>query len=301
MLYGNGRMDETARRAATADLYALPGHLLWRAAARVSRRIDRALPGSVDVHSYATLVALADQEPQSQAGLAQLTGVSRTTLSSVASTLLTEDLVERVRNPEDRRSYSLTRTPAGRSAVRRWGPPLARLEKQLTAPLSPADAERLRGLLHRVAAEDLDERTPHQLLASTGFLLTKAHQHTHREFAASLAPLAIEPRDFGTLRALRSVGPMTQGELAALLDVSPATVVHLVDHLGKRGLVSRERDEADRRAYRLHLSPAAERVVEAGSARSATLLQDRIGGPGSADREDLVRLLKHLLEDGGPA
>jgi DNA-binding MarR family transcriptional regulator len=294
-------MDETARQAAMTDLYALPGHLLWRAAARVSREVDRVLPGSVDVHSYATLVALADHEPQSQASLAQMTGVSRTTLTSVANTLIAEDLAVRRRNPQDRRSYSLTRTPAGRSAVRRWAPHVVRLEEQLTASFADADAVRLRELLLRVAADDLDERTPRTLLASTGFLVTKAHQHTHREFAAALAPHGIEPRDFGTLRALRSVGPITQGDLAALLDVSPATVVTLVDHLGMRGLVSRERDEVDRRAYRLHLSPEAERVVDAGSVCSSTLLQDRIGTPGSTDREDLVRLLRHLLEDATSA
>jgi DNA-binding MarR family transcriptional regulator len=288
-------MDETARQAAIADLYALPGHLLWRAAARVSREVDHVLPGSLDLHAYAALVALADVEPQSQASLAQLTGVSRTTSSSVTATLLAEDLVERVRNPADRRSYSLSRTPAGRSAVRRWAPHVARLEQRLTASFTGAEATRLRALLSQVAAGDLDRRTPAGLLASSGFLVSKAHQHTHREFAAALAPLGLEPRDFGTLRSLRSAGPVTQGDLAALLDVSPPTVVAIVDRLVGRGLVSRERDPADRRAYRLHLSAEAERVVEACAGSSATLLQDRIGPPGSRDRDDLVRLLQHLL------
>jgi DNA-binding MarR family transcriptional regulator len=70
-----------------------------------------------------------------------------------------------------------------------------------------------------------------------------------------------------------------------------------VDHLVGRGLGARERDAADRRAYRLHLSAEAERVVEACAESSATLLQDRIGGPGSPDREDLVRLLQGLLRE----
>ena len=106
-------MDETTRRAALSDLYALPGHLLWRAAARVAVELDRILPGAIDVHAYAALLALADREPQSQRSLARLIGVSGTTLTSVAHTLQKDGLVERVRNPEDRRSYSLTRTAAG--------------------------------------------------------------------------------------------------------------------------------------------------------------------------------------------
>ena len=56
-------MDETARRAAVADLYAQPGHLLWRAAAKVNRLVDEILPGRADIHAYAALLGLADEEP----------------------------------------------------------------------------------------------------------------------------------------------------------------------------------------------------------------------------------------------
>ena len=87
-------MDETTRRAALSDLYALPGHLLWRAAARVSVELDRILPGAIDIHAYAALLALADEEPQSQRSLARLTGVSGTTLTSVAHTLQQAGLIK---------------------------------------------------------------------------------------------------------------------------------------------------------------------------------------------------------------
>jgi DNA-binding MarR family transcriptional regulator len=289
-------MDETARQAALSDLYALPGHLLWRAAARVAAEVDRILPGGTDIHAYAALVGLADEEPQSQRSLAGMIGVSGTTLTSVAQALLRDGLVERVRNPDDRRSYSLTRTPAGRAAVRRWGPHVERLERRLSAAFSPDDATRLREVLSRVAGDDLDERTPQQLLDSTGFLVTKAQQRSHREFAAALQPLGIEPRHFGTLRGLRVVGDATQGAIASLLDVSPATVVQIVDHLEERGLVSRQRDPGDRRAYRLHLTDEAVRVLEKATVLATAQLAERIGPPGSQDRRDLVRLLPRLLD-----
>jgi DNA-binding MarR family transcriptional regulator len=288
-------MDDAARRAALSDLYALPGHLLWRAAARVSVELDRILPGSMDIHAYAVLVALADDEPQSQRSLAMVTGVSGTTLTSVAQTLQQDALIERVRNPADRRSYSLTRTAAGRDAVRRWAPHVDRLEERLTAAFAPGEAARLRGLLVRVIGEQLDERTPQALRDSTAFLITRAQQYAHREFLAALQPLGIEPRHFGTMRALRIVGPATQGQLGELLDVSPATVVQIVDHLEDQGLVTRERDPADRRVYRLHLTADAERVVEEAATISVHVLADRFGTAGGRDRRDLVRLLRLLL------
>jgi len=293
-------MDETARRAAMADLHAMPGHLLWRAAARVTRDIDRVLPGNIDVHAYAVLVGLADEEPQSQRSLATRIGTSGTTLTTVAHTLQADGLVARVRNPDDRRSYSLTRTPAGRAAVRRWAPHVRRLEQQLTATFQPDEADRLRELLLLVARDDLDSDTPQALLDSTGFLVTKAHQHAHRVFLAALQPLGVEPRHFGTLRALRVVGPTTQGEVAALLDVSPATVVQIVDDLEKRGLVSRERDDSDRRAYRLHLSGEAESLLADVSGTASRLLADRLGEPDGRNHRDLIRLLRQLVTDAAP-
>jgi DNA-binding MarR family transcriptional regulator len=280
-------MDDIARQAAMADLCAQPGHLLWRATARVTRL----LPGDVDLHAYAALVALADHEPQSQRSLASSTGVSGTTLTSVAQTLQASGFVERVRNPDDRRCYSLTRTPAGRSAVRRWKPQVERLEQQLTSDLTLTEESRLRALLLAVAGDDLDERTPSALLESTGFLVAKAHQRMHREFAALLQPLGIEPRHFGTLRALRIVRPATQGDLAVLLDVSPPTVVQLVDHLEQRGLVTRERDASDRRAYHLELRDEAGPVVERAAGFMDELLDQRLDG----DRLELARLLRQLL------
>ena len=50
-------MDESARQAALSDLYALPGHLLWRSAARVAVELDRILPTGTDIHAYAALLA----------------------------------------------------------------------------------------------------------------------------------------------------------------------------------------------------------------------------------------------------
>lgn len=290
-------MDDTARQAALADLYTFPGHLLWRAAAKVSAGLDRVLPDGTDLHGYAVLVALGDGEPQSQRSLADMTGVSGTTMTSVAQALQRDGLVERVRNPEDRRSYSLTRTSSGRAAVRRWATHVAQLETRITASFTAEDAARLREILVLLLGDQLDQRTPKVLLDSTGFLVNRAHQRAHREFLADLEPLGIEPRHVGTLRALRIAGPTTQGEVGALLDVSPATVVQMVDHLEQRGLVTRERDAADRRAYRLLLTPAAVQVLAEATEMASVLLGERIGGPRSRAHRDLVRLLPRLLED----
>ena len=260
-------MEESARRAALSDLYSQPGHLLWRSAARVGAEIARLLPGRADLHAYAALLALAQDEPLSQQSLANMCGVSGTTMTSVAESLQRDGLVERIRNPADRRSYALTRTTAGRAAVRRWEPDVRGLEDRLTAPLTDAEVLRLREHLSSVVGDQLDERTPQALLDSTGFLISRGHAVMHRELLTALEPLGIEPRHFGTHARAAGRRPRHPGTARRPARRQPR--VRRTDRGPPRrtlGLVERQRDPDDRRAYRLHLLPPSAQVLAEASA-----------------------------------
>ena len=76
----------------------LPGHLMWRAAARVTATLADLTPEGVDLHAYAVLLALADDVARSQQELADTVGVSRSTMTRLARILVDQGLVERVRN-----------------------------------------------------------------------------------------------------------------------------------------------------------------------------------------------------------
>lgn len=54
---------------------------------------------------------------------------------------------------------------------------------------------------------------------------------------------------------------LSQNELAALAEASPMTIARLVDRLEAQGLVKRCSDPADRRIWRLRLTPAAAPVL----------------------------------------
>lgn len=75
-------------------------------------------------------------------------------------------------------------------------------------------------------------------------------------------------REHGMTRAqwmilfrLRRLPGTSQRELAELLEVEPITVGRLVDRLEARGFVERRADPADRRVWRLHLTPVADPVL----------------------------------------
>lgn len=67
---------------------------------------------------------------------------------------------------------------------------------------------------------------------------------------------------WGIIRRLASAPGRSQKELADLLEVEPITVARMVDRLEAAGMVERRADEQDRRIWRLHLLPAAMKVLK---------------------------------------
>jgi DNA-binding MarR family transcriptional regulator len=293
-----GDVDPEAVHVLLPELSVIPGHLIWRSAARVTAALADSLPPGVEIHAYAALLALAAGRARSQQWLADSVATSRTTMAKVAADLVDQGLVERVRNTDDRRSYALTRTPAGAAAARRWRRHVEDLEEALTSGLSQAEREDLGGLLHRVAEPRLSPETPDALRESIPFLITRIHGWNHAELLATLRDLGVEPRHTGALVALRARGAIAQAELARSLGTSGATVVEIVDHLERRGLVERRRLPTDRRTQELHLLPGADDVV-AEAQRRATGVTERILEPlGPKDRQRLVALLRRFVTGG---
>ncbi len=290
-----GRQAPGSQQILLPALAGLAGHVVWRAHARVASAIESVLPENVDIHAYAALVALGDGVPRSQQALARTLSVSRTTVMRVAGELAEQGLVERVRNPSDRRSYLLTRTPAGAAAARTWRRHVDDLEEAVISGLSPRQRDDLRSLLLKVVSPLLAPDTPDALRHSIGFLVTRLHYSMRIDFTAALRPIGLDPAHVGVLVALQATGPISQSELARVFAVSGAHMVQLVDELEERGLIERRRLETDRRAQLLHLlSDADPRLAEA-LPLAHDLVTERLTPLSPAQRERLLDLLRRLI------
>jgi DNA-binding MarR family transcriptional regulator len=290
-----GLKDATDSRAMPPGLEAQPGHLMWRAAARVSLSLAQVLPEGVDIHAYAALLTLAGRATRSQQSIADTIDVSRTTMVKVAAALAEQGLVERIRNPVDRRSYVLSRTPEGAAAARRWRRHAEDLEDALTPGFTIVEREELRRLLLGILDGELAADTPEPLLESLGFLITRAHLRMHRAFSEALVPLGIVPAHFGLLTAVATLGPVPQAEISRRLGVSGASVVQMVDDLEERGLIERKRLGLDRRTQVVHLRPGAIEVLAQARQLAEETLAQRLGILDPKETARLVLLLQRFV------
>ena len=93
---------------------------------------------------------------------------------------------------------------------------------------------------------------------------------------------------------------LKQVELAERLDIEPITACRIVDRLEEAGLVERQRDPDDRRAWRLVLTAKAESVVVKLRALAEDMAGDAFGGfdPGEIDaiRAKLARVRDNVTK-----
>ncbi|TDU89115.1 DNA-binding MarR family transcriptional regulator [Kribbella voronezhensis] len=100
------------------------------------------------------------------------------------------------------------------------------------------------------------------LLGMTTFVLHKVGVAGRRAIAERLAVKpGITLWQLAALAELGDQGPAAQNELAAGLGVDPSDMVRLMDGLLADGLVSRDRDPADRRRYRISLTPQGKKAL----------------------------------------
>lgn len=131
-------------------LHIIPS--LHKATHQVGRLLARTDFGGPVSQAEAHVLAQLTFGPASVAELHQSFGHKRSTLSSVLNRLEDRALIERQIHPDDRRSFMIELTPAGRKLARGVRRALEKLERRIAKRLGTSDPEQLVALLETIAA-----------------------------------------------------------------------------------------------------------------------------------------------------
>ena len=114
---------------------------------------ERLEPLGLEQRQAGMLVRLAENDGRSQQAIAELLGVNPTRMVFLTDELEKLGLVERRRNPADRRSHALYLTEAGTAMLARVREVTRAHEAAITADLSAAERDQLAALLRRLARD----------------------------------------------------------------------------------------------------------------------------------------------------
>ncbi len=118
------------------------------ATAQTRRTINSALiPLELDVRHYGVMSVLIENGALSQQKIGKLLYIDRATMVGVVDRLEARGAVERLKNPEDRRSYSLTITPLGEELFRAVDEQMEIAKREAWEGLSESEYEQLHVLL----------------------------------------------------------------------------------------------------------------------------------------------------------
>ncbi len=147
------RIDTKQDARLPAELVA-PSHFLLKRLgfAAKSRSLEMYEKEGLNPYHYAILALLDEGLPETQAAIADALGYDRGTLVGLLDELEEKTLVERKRDPADRRRHIVRLTTDGKRMLARLRALSKRLEDDFLAPLDPGQREALHTLLLELAA-----------------------------------------------------------------------------------------------------------------------------------------------------
>lgn len=129
------------------------------------------------------------------------------------------------------------------------------------------------------------------------FEIAETAHALRRAFDRRASSLGVTRAQWKVLFRLNRTPGLRQVELADLLDVEPITLCRIVDRLEEAGLVERQRDPADRRAWKLALTAAAGPLVAKLQALAETMIDEAFAGLPETELDALRRSLARIRDN----
>lgn len=116
-----------------------------------------------------------------------------------------------------------------------------------------------------------------------------------------MASLGLEPRHFALLRAVGEAGGQSQQAVAQRLQIPASTMVSLLDHMEREGLIERRPHPTDRRTRLPHLTSRGAEILDQAVRLGAEWETKICTGLSPAERDSLLALLRRVAINIGVA
>jgi len=151
-------MPTSAKRRKVRESFSrLPGHLIRRVHQASTAYFAQECGGDLTAVQYAALVAIGAHPGIDATRLSRVIYFDRSTIGDVLDRIETKGWIVRRSPDSDRRTKTLTLSPAGQDVLRQVAPGIRRVQERLVAPLTAAEAQTLIRLLTRIADAGDDE------------------------------------------------------------------------------------------------------------------------------------------------
>src|SRR6266487_2558669 len=138
-----------------------------------------------------------------------------------------------------------------------------------------------------------DEMTTAQAVRSMLLLMPRLVGRAKRlPIPAALRGLDLAPRHLALLAYLQYDGPLTVSQLAGRLEVAPTTVSLMVGDLSRRGILTRQEDDADRRRRIVAIAPDYAAPITEWLSSSATAWTEVLAALTPAERATMVATMR---------
>ncbi|MCA3255055.1 MAG: MarR family transcriptional regulator [Alphaproteobacteria bacterium] len=129
---------------------------------------------------------------------------------------------------------------------------------------------------------------------TVGFLLSDAARLVRRSFDARARATGVTKAQWQVLLVLSRSEGINQAGLADRLEVENITLCRMVDRLQDAGLVERRPDPADRRAWRLFLTPAAHPMIASMRGLGSEVIGEALAGFSADEQAQLRTMLERV-------
>jgi DNA-binding MarR family transcriptional regulator len=129
-----------------------------------------------------------------------------------------------------------------------------------------------------------------------GLLLARLGQEATARFRRSVRPLNLGAQQFIVLKQLEALGACSQGQLADALGIDYSNLASVTGELYRRELVTRSRDETDRRRYVVELTDSGRRLLADADNAVGVGEEDMLSVLGDPEREQLWDLLRRIAD-----